>query len=224
MPTNTLRIYRALADQIIHGELAPGSKLEEQALAERFAVSRTPVREALRELSARGMIDLLPRRGGVVATVGLEQLADMLEAECEFEALCARLAAQRMSAMEKKQLQLLHEQSAVFVGQDDELRYLPINQEFHAAIYEGTHNRTIATQVSALRDRLAPFRQSQAGVERRLALSHKEHGDIVAAILSGDSEGAYNAMREHNARLGTNVVQRMRAMRAGQRAGVELST
>lgn len=213
MPTTALRIYRALAEQIIRGEIPQGTKLEEQVLAERFNVSRTPVREALRDLSARGMVDFIPRRGAVVATLGLEQLADMLEAECELEALCARLAAQRMSAVEKKRLELLHARSEEHVKQGDEVAYLLVNQEFHAAIYQGTHNRTLAAQVSALRDRLAAFRQAQSGVEQRLTLSHEEHGAILQAILQTEPEAAYRAMRNHNARLGNSVLQLMSGAR-----------
>lgn len=213
MPTTAQRIYRTLAAQIIRGELPPGTKLEELALAARFNVSRTPVREALRDLSARGMIDFVPRRGAVVAVIGLERLADMLDAECELEALCARLAAERMSAVEKKQLELLHAHSDEQVRQGDELGYLATNQEFHAAIYQGTHNRTLAAQASALRERLAPFRQAQSGIEQRLVLSHEEHSAILQAIVDAQPEAAYRAMRNHNARLASTALQLMVATR-----------
>lgn len=99
--TSVNRIYKSIAEQIITGNLQPGEKLEEKVLASRFGVSRTPIREALRELSARGLINLIPRRGGMVAEIGLERLSDMLDAECELEGLCARLAAMRMTALEK---------------------------------------------------------------------------------------------------------------------------
>src|SRR5690348_12021163 len=105
MTTIAARIQKSLTSKIINGELRPGYKLDEQALATEFGVSRTPIREALRELGARGLIELVPHRGGIVAQISLPQLSDMLDAECEMEALCARLAAQRMSAVEKGALQ-----------------------------------------------------------------------------------------------------------------------
>lgn len=213
MPTIAASIYRALAEEIIGGALAPGQKLDEKVLAERFGASRTPIREALRELGARGLVELVPRRGGVVARIGLDELADMLDAECELEALCARLAAQRMSAMEKKRLEHLHQESAEHVARGDELGYLGLNQQFHDLISAGTHNRTVARAVRGLRDRLAPFRQAQTGVERRLAVSHEEHGAIVRAILDADPDAAYEAMRNHNARLGSFVLERIRSAR-----------
>ena len=213
MPTIAAQIYRALAEDIIGGALAPGQKLEEKVLAERYGVSRTPIREALRELGARGLIELVPRRGGIVARIGLDELADMLEAECELEALCARLAAQRMTAVEKKQLERIHEASNALVARGEESGYLALNQEFHDLVCAGTHSKTIGRIVRTLRDRLAPFRQAQAGVERRLALSHEEHAAIVRAILGADPDAAYEAMRNHNARLSTHVLERMRSSR-----------
>ena len=210
MPTIAIQIYKALAEQIINGEFGPGDKLEEQALAERFNASRTPVREALRELAARGLVNLVPRRGGVVASIGVEELADMLEAEAELEALCARMAAQRMSMLEKKQLEALHLDATAVAGSGDEVGYLAANKRFHDLICAGTHNTTLAQTVRHLRDRLAPFRQTQSGVERRFEVSHGEHQAIVSAILEGDADAAGAAMLGHNARLSTNALRRVR--------------
>src|SRR5882757_683606 len=139
MTTISNRIYKSLAEEIIGGSLQPGAKLEEKTLASRFGVSRTPIREVLRELGARGLIDLAPRRGGVVARIGLDRLADMLDAECEIEALCARLASQRMTALEKGRLQALHEQSKERLQDRDETDYLALNKEFHDLICAGAH-------------------------------------------------------------------------------------
>lgn len=199
-----------MAGEIIDGSLPPGHKLEEKALAERFDVSRTPVREALREMGARGLIELIPRRGGVVANIGLAELSDMLEAECELESLCAQLAAQRMSVVEKKQLERLHEETERHALHGNLTEYLALNKKFHDLICAGTHNHTVAGMVRGLRDRLAAFRQAQAGTERRLAVSHEEHGGVVDAILASDGAAAYAAMRNHNARLSTGVLDRLR--------------
>ena len=210
MTTIATKIISSLAGDIISGALPPGAKLEEKALAERFDVSRTPVREALREMGARGLIKLIPRRGGVVANIGVTELSDMLEAECELESLCAQLAAQRMSVVEKKQLEHLHHDTEVAVANGTLADYLTLNKKFHDLICAGTHNRTIADMVRGLRDRLAPFRQAQAGTERRLELSHEEHGAVVEAIRASDGAAAYAAMRNHNARLSTGVLDRLR--------------
>lgn len=211
MPTISNRIYKELAAQIIRGALSPGQKLEEMQLAAQFGVSRTPIREALRELAARGFVNLIPRRGGVVSRIGLEQLIDMLEAECEVEALCARLAAQRMTALEKSELESIFSELDVFASEQKQAEYLEKNQEFHARICAGAHNATIAAMTRELRDRLAPFRQQQAlALETRLSQSMAEHRDIMQAILSGQPEPAYEAMRRHNARLSVGVLGLLR--------------
>src|SRR6202044_2570370 len=128
MTTIAAQIQKSLTSRIIKGELRPGYKLDEKTLATEFGVSRTPIREALRELSARGLIDLVPRRGGIVAQISIDQLADMLDAECELEALCARLACQRMSAVEKAALIECHARAKALTRDRDEARYLAINQ------------------------------------------------------------------------------------------------
>lgn len=211
MTTITAKIQQSLAQQIIAGDLQPGHKLEEMALAKQFGVSRTPIREALRELGARGLIDLIPRRGGVVAVIGIDRLSDMLDAECELEAMCARLASQRMTTPEKGQLQELHDQAKELTTVNDEADYLVLNQQFHELICTGAHNATLATMTRDLRDRLAPFRQTQSESRpRRLTRSHDEHELIVDAILRSDAQAAYEAMRNHNARLSAGVLGLLR--------------
>jgi DNA-binding GntR family transcriptional regulator len=212
MTTIAVRIQKSLTSKIIKGELRPGYKLDEKMLATEFGVSRTPIREALRELGARGLIDLVPRRGGIVAHISIDKLADMLDAECELEALCARLAAQRMSAVEKGALLECHGRAKALTRDRDETRYLVINQTFHEMICNGAHNATLATMTRDLRDRLSPFRQSQsASLVGRLALSHDEHTLIVDAIVSGNADAAHDAMLRHNARLSSGILGLLRA-------------
>lgn len=203
------RLYETLAEQIITGELKPGQRLDERDLAERFEVSRTPVREALRGLQERGLVEIMPRRGVVVATISLDGLAELLEAQCEVEALCARRATESMTPMERKELELLHQQGALQAAEGDQVGYLETNDQFHATIARGTHNAVLITMLGDLRDRLAPFRKAQTYVDR-LAVSHDEHDAIVRAIFAGKPEAAFVAMRDHDARLSTNVLRLIR--------------
>src|SRR5262249_53448979 len=102
------KIFQALAKDILSGALAPGLRLDEPSMCRKFDVSRTPIREALRRLSGTGLVDAAPRRGVTVARIDVDQLTDMIEARAELEGLCARLSAVRMTALEKKQLELLN--------------------------------------------------------------------------------------------------------------------
>src|SRR5216684_2554793 len=102
-----------LADEIVRGALPPGAALDETDIARRFSVSRTPVREALRQLAASGLIEARAHRGAVVARPTLERLNGMFEAMAELEALCAGLAAERMPPVERARLEAIHEELRV---------------------------------------------------------------------------------------------------------------
>ena len=210
-PTMGRRLYKTLAEQIITGVIKPGERLDERDLAERFEVSRTPVREALRGLQERGLVESMPRRGVVVATISLDRLEELFEAQCELEGLCARRATESMTTMERKELELLHEQCAQQAATGDYPTYLEANNQFHAAIARGTHNAVLITMLSDLRDRLAPYRQTQPEVDGRLEVSHEEHEAIARAIFAGQPEAAFIAMRDHDARLSNNVLRIIRS-------------
>jgi DNA-binding GntR family transcriptional regulator len=211
------RISKKLADAIVSGSIRPGERLEEPALAAKFRVSRTPVREALRQLVVTGLVEVLPRRGVTVAKIGIEQLQDMLDAMCELEALCAQLASLRMSSVEKKRLEMLHIQMKDFVSDDDVSLYLEANRHFHDLIHEGTHNKSISTITANFNQRLAPFRAAQSDIENRLDIGHREHDEIVAAILKSEPVQAYDAMRSHNARLSLHAIEVVRTSKQGSK-------
>ena len=186
-----------LADEIIRGALAPGAALDETDIARRFNVSRTPVREALRQLATSGLIDARAHRGAVVARPTLERLTEMFEAMAELEALCAGLAAERMPAAERARLEAIHEELRVFSHAGNPERFHEVNERFHNAIYAGSQNGYIAEMTLATRVRVQPFRRAQFRNLGRLAKSHAEHDRVVVAIMRGDKTGAAAAMRAH---------------------------
>jgi DNA-binding GntR family transcriptional regulator len=191
------QIRLALADEIATGRLKPGTSLDEQQIASRFGASRTPVREALRQLAVTGMVEVRPRRGVVVATMTAERIMDMFETTAEIEAMCVRLATFRITPIERSRLQNMHEASAELVRTGDIGAYDNFNREFHIAIYRATHNQFMAEQAIGIRARLAAFRRTQLRQGDRLVRSHAEHGDILYAIARGDGEEAARCMRAH---------------------------
>ena len=195
--TRAEELRLALADDIISGALAPGVTLDETQLAQRFNVSRTPVREALRQLTAGGLVETRPHRGAVVASLSHERLNAMFEAMAELEAICAGLAAERMSAAERQALQAIHEELRKLSYLGDPQRFHEVNETFHNAIYAGAHSAHIAEITLATRVRVQPFRRAQFRNLGRLAHSHAEHDRVVNAIVRGDRAGAAAAMREH---------------------------
>lgn len=195
--TRTEALRLRIADEIVSGVLEPGTPLDEQELAARFGVSRTPVREAIRQLSASGLVSVRPHRGAVVALPTPAQLDDMFEAMAELEALCAGLAARNMSVPERRDLDALHQTLRALVHEGDPLRYHEANEAFHAAIYAGSHNGYLAEMTLLTRARVAPFRRAQFRAAGRLGGSYQEHDLVVQAILRGDQAGAGEAMRAH---------------------------
>jgi DNA-binding GntR family transcriptional regulator len=201
--SNAYKVTRAeelrlqLADEIVRGVLAPGAALDETDLAQRFKVSRTPVREALRQLAASGLIDARAHRGAVVAWPSIERLSGMFEAMAELEALCAGLAAERMPPAERRQLEAVHEDLRVLSHAGNPERFHEVNERFHNAIYAGAQNDYIAEITLATRVRVQPFRRAQFRNLGRLAKSHAEHDRVVIAIMRGDRTGAASAMRTH---------------------------
>jgi DNA-binding GntR family transcriptional regulator len=191
----TLRFQ--LADQIIRGMLAPGTPLDETELARRFQVSRTPVREAIRQLAASGLVESRAHRGSVVAWPSHGRLIAMFEVMAELEALCAALAAARTTPAERHALAAAHEQLRALIQSGDPQRYHEINEAFHATIYAGAHNSYLAEITLATRLRVQPFRRAQFRNLGRLAKSHFEHDLVVTAIMRGDRRGAAEAMRHH---------------------------
>lgn len=190
-----LRLH--LADEIVRGVLEPGTQLDEIGLAARFGVSRTPVREALRQLSASGLVEIRPHRGAIVTRLPPERLFQMFQAMAELEAICAGLAAEAMTIAERRELEWQHKALAELVSAGDPTRYAEANEIFHNTIYAGSHNAYLAELTVMTRTRLAPFRRAQFRRLGRLAQSYREHEQIVRSIMAGDRPRAIAAMRSH---------------------------
>jgi DNA-binding GntR family transcriptional regulator len=160
-------------------------------------VSRTPVREAIRLLAASGLVETSAHRAAVVARPSPERLTGMFEVMAELEALCAGLAAGRMTSTERRELEAAHDQLRALIHSGDPQRYHEINEAFHGVIYAGAHNEHLAELTLATRVRVSPYRRAPFRNLGRLAKSHVEHDRVVMAILRGDRDGAAATMRAH---------------------------
>lgn len=209
------RLRREIEREILSGALAPGDRLDEKSLAERFAVSRTPVREALSGLAASGLVELRPHQGAVVARLTIPRMIEMFEVMAELEGLCARLASRRMTAEERAQLQRIHAEcgDAVRAGDDPDAYYV-LNKQFHETIYAGSHNGFLEETTRSIRNRLSPYRRHQLHLSGRVRNSHAEHGAVVDAILRGDADAADALMRRHIAVQGDTFADFLSALPA----------
>lgn len=190
-------IAEALEGMIFDGELSDGDRLDETLLAERFNVSRTPIREALQRLSVSGLAVQIPRRGVFVRQPGPVEIIEMFAVMAEMEAVCARLAAHRIS---DAAIAALHDangrcRAAVERGAPDD--YYAENERFHAIIYRESGNGFLEQECLRLHRRLKPFRRIQLRVRGRLRQSMDEHETIVKALEDGRDTEAADRIRAH---------------------------
>ncbi|SNT23637.1 transcriptional regulator, GntR family [Noviherbaspirillum humi] len=187
----------SIEEMIATGAVRPGEHLDETELANRFGVSRTPIREALIQLASVGLIVIRPRRGAIVAEIPPQQLVEMFEVMAELEAMCGRLAARRMSPEEQQRLKEVHLACREAADNRDPDDYYYRNEDFHEALYAGSHNAFLAEQARILRRRLRPYRRLQLRVRDRIGNSFNEHQAIVDAIGEGNGERTAELLRGH---------------------------
>ena len=191
------RIRLRLEQDIQTGKLAPGMAIDEKALAQSFETSRTPVREALLLLGAKGLVDIIPRTGIYVHRPSASELVAMMEALGELEGVLARLAALRLNPALAGELRLALQGTAEQAAAQDAAAYERANAALHEVIYTASSNPFIVEQARTVRLRMSAFRGQIFEKAGRLVRSQAEHESVVSAILAGDSEAAAEAMREH---------------------------
>jgi DNA-binding GntR family transcriptional regulator len=195
-----------LEEAIAAGRLEPGSRLDEQEIAQRFGVSRTPVREAFRLMAANNLVELRGRQGATVRAIKAQELLEMFQVMAELEGLCARLAARRVSEPWGREISDIH-QRLVAIGQRGDIdAFYDINQVFHEAIYEASRNAFLADQTRKLRNQVAAYRRRVTRMPNRIADTVREHEEIMQAILARDPERAHSTMRDHVNLLGYDLL------------------
>ncbi|MFZ3583536.1 GntR family transcriptional regulator [Loktanella sp. DJP18] len=187
----------AIEDRILTGVLRPGTRLDEASLAQEFGVSRTPIRQALFQLAATGLVEQFPRRGAFVIDTGPVRLREMFEVMAELEALCARNAARRASQADLQHLATCHEACRVAAESGDSDTYYYANEAFHEAIRVIGGNDFLHLEIGRLQKRLQAFRRLQLRARARVGASLAEHGAILNAIQAGSPGDAAEAMRSH---------------------------
>ncbi len=213
MATNrALTLKQHLEDAIVSGEYAPGAHLDELGLAEKFGVSRTPIREALAQLGAEGLIEIRPRRGAFISTPSPRRLIDMFETMAELEAACGRFAAMRLTEEDHAALARAHEGCLVAAQAPDPDAYYAENRVFHEAIYRASRNSFLAEQAFALHKRLSSYRRIQLRARNRLTSSLAEHEGVLEALRAGDADKAAARLRAHILVQGERFTDMMRAL------------
>ncbi|MBT56657.1 MAG: GntR family transcriptional regulator [Mameliella sp.] len=203
--------YRRLLDEIREGRLMPGERLRETELAERLGVSRTPVREAIRQLEADGLVGHVPRIGASVRKLDYAEVMELYEMRAVLEGTAARLAARAASEVELQELAALNEQLAG-AGTGPEASRL--NRIFHATLLDAAKNRFLSRSMLSLQRALLILGPSQLSDSARAVEAVDEHRHLLDALLTRDGAVAESAMRAH---IGAAQRMRIRTLRERDR-------
>ena len=195
----TLTLRDQLRHRIVVGELPPGTLIPETALAEEFDVSRTPVREALKELQMEGLVHIRPRVGTFVHEPTRREIVEMFQIKESLEGLAASLMARRGDIPELDELQRNIDESDAAAAAGDSARYAELVGEFHWTLVRGADNHKLSETYNWLMNQLSYQRLIQATVSdpKRLSESDREHHTVLEAIRGKDPYGAEMAMRDH---------------------------
>lgn len=186
--------YTLILEAIDLGIYRPGDRLVEAELAERFGVSRTPVREALQRLETQSMLSR-DGRSMIVASLDHNQLAELYVVRAELEGLAARLAAKHATPEEIRVMSDMVEADQELVNDPDGLSRA--NRRFHKQIHLASHNRYLVQQLDLVHRSMALLASTSLAAEGRGEAALAEHAEIVRAIAAGDGAAAQAALRAH---------------------------
>ena len=190
-------IANNLREMIMSGELREGDKIKENELCELMDISKTPLREALRVLSAEGLIRLIPNRGSYVTTPTLEEIKEMFDVMSVLEGVCARTAAEKMSNIDYEKLKKIHLQLEENFRLKDQKQYIHYNNEYHSFVQELAGNKTLNQIVNGLRQKILLYRFKSLNLSGRFEQSIQEHRDLLEAFRKRDVEKAESLMKSH---------------------------
>ncbi|PTQ13034.1 GntR family transcriptional regulator [Sphingomonas oleivorans] len=205
----------SLRGMILGGELKPGAKIPERQLCERFGVSRTPLREALKVLAAEGLIELLPQRGAIVAQISAEDIEELFPIMAALEALAGELACERATDADIARIRALHDQMMESYRIDDEDNYLRLNRLVHEAIFDIARNDTLAAMYQQILMRIHAHRFIVRKSEANWKSAVEEHEQIMEALAARDKRRLSRLLRKHvtgtTARIARESVERAEA-------------
>lgn len=196
-PSRKTVAYEHLKQAILARRLTSGQPIVEETIAQELGISRTPVREAIRELSREGLVETIQNKGTFVKGLSAQDLLDIFDIKIRLEGLCAARAAQNDGPAIAQRLFRATEAMAEAARTNDRNAYLRADEAYHHAIYEGTQSERVQRIIADLNTQWHQARPGMAVLEARMAVAVDEHRQIAEAIHAGDSDAAERAMRVH---------------------------
>lgn len=205
-----------LRELITQGELSAGDKVPEQQLCERFGVSRTPMREALKVLASEGVLQLLPNRGAIVARISEEEIQELFPIMAALEAVAGEFACQRATNRDIARVRKLHDEMIAHYRNGAEGAYLSHNREIHRTIFDIAGNPTLSAFYHQILTRIHCFRFVVRKSPEHWSSAVAEHEEIIAALEARDGPRLASLLRDHV--TGTTVLI---AQAAVERSGLQ---
>ena len=186
-----------LRDMIVQGELRPGMKVPEEQLCERFGVSRTPIREALKVLAAEGVLHILPHRGAIVARITEDQVAELFPVMASLERLAGRLACERAADADIERVRELHDRMIAHFEAGEEAQYLRCNRLVHEAFFEIAGNPTLSAFYQQILTRIHACRFVMRKSPEHWTAAVEEHAAMIEALAARDGKRLGDLLEVH---------------------------
>ena len=199
-------VCSAIRDNILSGYYPLGSKLDQQSLATQHDVSVIPVREALRQLEAEGLVKILPRRGAFVIELSPPEIKELFHLRAVLEGYATELAAPRLSSAQLQGLNHILEQLEQATSHGDVPELLELNRAFHFYIYEAAESPLLMSILSGLWDRATVYRRLYGQIPENHHRFLVEHMKILRACESGDAMASRQLMKDHILRFGRDIL------------------
>ena len=211
------QVAQRLRQMLVEGRIAPGAKLNERELAELLAVSRTPLREAIKMLAAEGLVELLPNRGAIAVSLTEGDVLNTFEVMAGLEGMAGELAAQRITPEELAEIQAMQFEMMAAYTRKDLSAYYAINSRIHSAISAAAKNPVLATVYTQVNARLQAlrFRSNQDGEKWKRAV--KDHEKMVEALSARDGAAMREVLLAHLRNKRDVVLEQLREAAKAQR-------
>ncbi len=193
----TEEIQLIIEDRIISGEMKPGSKINEKAIADEFEISRGPVREALNALKQEGLIELIPNRGGFVNSLSLKEAMELYDVRAGLAHTAGRLLPNCISDEQINELKDMHSQMVRLISENDLKAFYRVNEKFHNLLFLATGNAALIEMHQIIERRLCLYLQKEMRNSSILKKSNQHLSEIVEKISNVDPEGAATAFENH---------------------------
>lgn len=199
------KILETIRDAILKGSLKPGERVSEPELAERFGISRTPIREAFRQLESEGYLVVIPRKGAVVASLSERDVEEFYAIKIILEGFAARMAAEKLSDKDIERLEAINEKLQKLADEGDVKNFFKVHDEFHEIFIKASGNDKLLELINQLVMKFKRLRLVSLSQPGRMNISVKEHEQLIDAFKKHDGHNADQLVR-HTATIGAEML------------------